>query len=70
MKSDPAGVFGSLGQETRLEILKLLLAQKIDINTRYANDLTLLMWACGPDDSLYLSADAEGSILAMRPSRH
>ncbi len=26
--------------------------------------------ACGPDDSLYLSADAEGSILAMRPSRH
>ncbi len=36
----------------QLEIVKLLLAQKIDINTRYANDLTLLMWACGPDDSV------------------
>jgi ankyrin repeat protein len=36
----------------QLEIVKLLLAQHIDINTRYANDLTLLMWACGPDDSV------------------
>lgn len=36
----------------QLEIVKLLLAQNIDINARYANDLTLLMWACGPDDSV------------------
>ena len=36
----------------QLEIVKLLLAQHIDINARYANDLTLLMWACGPDDSV------------------
>jgi ankyrin repeat protein len=36
----------------QLEIVKLLLAQPIDINAHYANDLTLLMWACGPDDSV------------------
>ena len=36
----------------QLEIVKLLLAQNIDINARYANDLTLLMWACGPDDNV------------------
>lgn len=36
----------------QLEIVKLLLARNIDLNARYANDLTLLMWACGPDDSV------------------
>jgi len=36
----------------QLQIVKLLLAQNIDVNARYANDLTLLMWACGPDDSV------------------
>ena len=36
----------------QLDILKQLLAQDIDINARYANDLTLLMWASGPDDGV------------------
>jgi len=36
----------------QLQIVKLLLAQNIGVNARYANDLTLLMWACGPDDSV------------------
>ncbi len=34
----------------RLDIVKRLLAQNIDINARYRNDLTLLMWASGPDE--------------------
>ena len=29
-----------------------LLAQNIDINARYRNDLTLLMWAAGPDENV------------------
>jgi ankyrin repeat protein len=33
----------------RFDIVKQLLARNIDINARYANDLTLLMWASGPD---------------------
>jgi ankyrin repeat protein len=36
----------------RLEIVKHLLAQNIDINARYAHDLTLLMWASGPDQAV------------------
>ena len=32
--------------------MKRLLALKIDINARYANDLTLLMWASGPDEKV------------------
>lgn len=36
----------------QLEIVKQLLALNIDINARYANDLTLLMWACGPDEAV------------------
>jgi uncharacterized protein len=36
----------------QLEIVKLLLAQNIDVNARYAHDLTLLMWSCGPDDGV------------------
>ena len=35
-----------------LDILRQLLAQEIDVNARYANDLTLLMWASGPDPSV------------------
>ena len=36
----------------QLDILKRLLALKIDINARYSNDLTLLMWASGPDEKV------------------
>jgi uncharacterized protein len=34
----------------RLDIVKRLLARNIDVNARYPNDLTALMWASGPDD--------------------
>lgn len=34
----------------QLDIVKQLLAPNIDINARYAHDLTLLMWASGPDE--------------------
>jgi ankyrin repeat protein len=33
------------------DVLTVLLARNVDINARYANDLTLLMWASGPDES-------------------
>jgi len=36
----------------RLDIVKRLLARNIDLNARYANDLTLLMWASGPDEKV------------------
>ena len=36
----------------RLNIVKRLLARNIDINARYPNDLTLLMWASGPDEKV------------------
>lgn len=36
----------------QLDIVKRLLALKIDINARYSNDLTLLMWASGPDEKV------------------
>jgi ankyrin repeat protein len=36
----------------RLDIVKRLLARNIDINARYTNDLTLLMWASGPDEKV------------------
>jgi ankyrin repeat protein len=35
-----------------LDVMKQLLALKIDINARYSNDLTLLMWASGPDEKV------------------
>ena len=35
----------------RVDIVTRLLARNIDINARYPNDLTLLMWACGPDEA-------------------
>lgn len=36
----------------QLDIVKQLLAPNVDINARYANDLTLLMWASGPDENV------------------
>lgn len=36
----------------QLDIVKQLLAQNIDINARYANDLSLLMWAAGSDEQV------------------
>src|SRR5258707_12357108 len=35
----------------RLDVATRLLARNIDINARYPNQLTLLMWASGPDES-------------------
>lgn len=35
-----------------LDIVRQLLTQDLDVNARYANDLTLLMWASGPDQSV------------------
>lgn len=35
-----------------LDIVRQLLTQTPDVNARYANDLTLLMWASGPDQSV------------------
>jgi uncharacterized protein len=35
-----------------LDIVRQLLTQDIDVNARYANDLTLLMWASGPDQNV------------------
>ena len=36
----------------KLDIVRRLLARNIDVNARYANDLTLLMWAVGPDEKV------------------
>jgi ankyrin repeat protein len=36
----------------RLDIVKRLLARNVDINARYAHDLTLLMWVSGPDEQV------------------
>jgi ankyrin repeat protein len=46
----PPIVYAAAG--ARLDIMKRLLARKIDINARYPNDLTLLMWASGPDQQV------------------
>jgi ankyrin repeat protein len=35
----------------RFDVVKRLLARNIDVNARYANDLTLLMWSSGPDEA-------------------
>lgn len=43
----PPVVYAAAGGH--LGIVRQLLALGIDINARYANDLTLLMWASGPD---------------------
>ena len=44
----PPIVYAAAG--ARLDIVERLLARNIDINARYPNDLTLLMWASGPDE--------------------
>ncbi len=36
----------------RLDIVRQLLGSDGDLNARYANDLTLLMWASGPDEKV------------------
>ncbi|OAF13853.1 hypothetical protein AYJ54_43290 [Bradyrhizobium centrolobii] len=41
----------------KLDIVKRLLARNIEVNARYANDLTLLMWAVGADEKV-AEADA------------
>jgi uncharacterized protein len=44
----PPIVYAAAG--ARFDIVKRLLARNLDINSRYPNDLTLLMWASGPDE--------------------
>ena len=44
----PPIIYAAAG--ARLDVLKRLLARNIDVNARYSNDLTVLMWAAGPDD--------------------
>jgi ankyrin repeat protein len=44
----PPIVYAAAGAQ--FEIVKRLLALDLDINSRYPNDLTLLMWASGPDE--------------------
>jgi ankyrin repeat protein len=44
----PPIVYAAAG--ARFDVVTRLLARKIDINARYPNDLTLLMWASGPDE--------------------
>ena len=44
----PPIVYAAAG--ARFEIVKRLLARHVEVNARYRNDLTLLMWASGPDE--------------------
>jgi ankyrin repeat protein len=44
----PPIVYAAAG--ARFGIIKRLLARNNDVNARYRNDLTLLMWASGPDE--------------------
>jgi ankyrin repeat protein len=44
----PPIVYAAAG--ARFSIVKRLLAHDTDVNARYRNDLTLLMWASGPDE--------------------
>jgi ankyrin repeat protein len=46
----PPIVYAAAGAQ--FEVVKRLLVRNIDINSRYANDLTLLMWASGPDEKV------------------
>jgi uncharacterized protein len=46
----PPIVYAAAG--ARLDIVKRLLVRNIDINSRYPSDLTLLMWASGPDEKV------------------
>lgn len=55
----PPIVYAAAG--ARFDVVTRLLGRHVDINARYANDLTLLMWACGPDESV---AEAQAIKLA------
>jgi uncharacterized protein len=44
----PPIVYAAAG--ARLDIVKRLLVRNIDVNARYPNDLTALIWASGPDE--------------------
>jgi len=44
----PPIVYAAAG--ARFDIVKRLMARNLDVNSRYPNDLTLLMWASGPDE--------------------
>jgi ankyrin repeat protein len=44
----PPIVYAAAG--ARFGIVKRLLARDVDVNARYRNELTLLMWASGPDE--------------------
>jgi ankyrin repeat protein len=46
----PPIIYAAAGGQ--LDIVKQLLALTVDINARYANELTLLMWASGPDENV------------------
>ena len=46
----PPIVYAAAG--ARFDIVKRLLTRNIDVNARYPNDLTLLMWASGPDEGV------------------
>ena len=51
------------------DVVTLLLARNVDINARYANDLTLLMWASGPDESAPGASGDQGRQAIARPRR-
>jgi ankyrin repeat protein len=36
----------------RLDVATRLLSRDVNVNARYSNELTLLMWACGPDEAV------------------
>ncbi len=63
----PPIIYAAAGGQ--LDIVKQLLAQNIDINARYANDLTLLMWASGPDENVAGGAGAGDRLLSRRCRR-
>src|SRR6266404_6199979 len=46
----PPIVYAAAGAQ--FDIVKRLLVRNLDINSRYPNDLTLLMWASGPDEKV------------------
>ena len=58
----PPIVYAAAG--ARFDIVKRLLARNIDVNARYANDLTLLMWASGPDEGVPEAQAIEGRFVS------
>jgi ankyrin repeat protein len=64
----PPIVYAAAG--AHLDVVKRLLATSIDVNARYANELTILMWAAGPDDEIAeATAVAEISYLLEQGAR-